>query len=215
MRWRHSDPEQPPGGGRDRQFEFGFLHDDERSIRRLSVTRRTLFEELDRLNIRPQPAQPYCFANGVCAGLASTTVSSSRVILQCSSSLHRHGSRGELTPHAVAIFPTDEQVAANMLGRLDHRAHLPQGRFYQPDTAGLRELILDCRPDPERGIVRPVRRFGANRLEAADGWTIRCSLDYSLIAQIGNGHPPMVCRSSTSISANLVPRQDLAVRHSL
>jgi hypothetical protein len=24
-RWRHSDPEQPPGGGRDRQLESGFL----------------------------------------------------------------------------------------------------------------------------------------------------------------------------------------------
>jgi hypothetical protein len=25
VRWRHSDPEQPPGGGRDRQFESGLL----------------------------------------------------------------------------------------------------------------------------------------------------------------------------------------------
>jgi len=35
---------------------------DERPIRRLGVTRRTLFEELDRPNLNSLPAQPYCFA---------------------------------------------------------------------------------------------------------------------------------------------------------
>src|SRR6202011_6087914 len=35
---------------------------DERPIRRLGVTRRALFEELDRPNLNSLPAQPYCFA---------------------------------------------------------------------------------------------------------------------------------------------------------
>jgi hypothetical protein len=35
---------------------------DERPIRRLGVTRRALFEELDRPNLKSLPAQPYCFA---------------------------------------------------------------------------------------------------------------------------------------------------------
>jgi transposase len=35
---------------------------DERPIRRLGVTRRALFEELDRPNLKPLPAEPYCFA---------------------------------------------------------------------------------------------------------------------------------------------------------
>jgi transposase len=35
---------------------------DERPIRRLGVTRRALFEELDRPNLESLPAQPYCFA---------------------------------------------------------------------------------------------------------------------------------------------------------
>jgi hypothetical protein len=35
---------------------------DERPIRRLGVTRRALFEELDRPNLNSLPSQPYCFA---------------------------------------------------------------------------------------------------------------------------------------------------------
>jgi hypothetical protein len=35
---------------------------DERLIRRLGVTRRGLFEELDRPNLNSLPGQPYCFA---------------------------------------------------------------------------------------------------------------------------------------------------------
>src|SRR5207248_3739 len=35
---------------------------DERPIRRLGVTRRALFEELDRPNLNSLPGQPYCFA---------------------------------------------------------------------------------------------------------------------------------------------------------
>src|SRR5258705_11888243 len=35
---------------------------DERLIRRLGVTRRALFEELDPPNLNSLPGQPYCFA---------------------------------------------------------------------------------------------------------------------------------------------------------
>jgi hypothetical protein len=35
---------------------------DERRIRRLGVTRRALFEELDRPNLNSLSSQPYCFA---------------------------------------------------------------------------------------------------------------------------------------------------------
>jgi hypothetical protein len=41
---------------------LGRARDDEHRIRRLSVTRRALFEELDRPNLNSLPAQPYCFA---------------------------------------------------------------------------------------------------------------------------------------------------------
>jgi transposase len=35
---------------------------DERPIRRLGVTRRALFEELDRPNLNALPGEPYCLA---------------------------------------------------------------------------------------------------------------------------------------------------------
>jgi hypothetical protein len=54
---------------------------DERPIRRLAVTRRALFEELDRPNLNSLPTQPYCFAEWcVPHGLGSITTSSSKVI---------------------------------------------------------------------------------------------------------------------------------------
>jgi hypothetical protein len=53
---------------------------DERPIRRLGVTRRALFEELDRPNLNLLPAQPYALPNGASAGLVSITTSSSKVI---------------------------------------------------------------------------------------------------------------------------------------
>ena len=60
--------------------EFLRQLNDERPIRRLGVTRRALFEELDRPNLNSLPAQLYCFAEWRVAGSASTTMSSSRAI---------------------------------------------------------------------------------------------------------------------------------------
>jgi transposase len=51
---------------------------DERPIRRLGVTRRALFEELDRPDLKSLPAESYCFAEWRVRGSASITMSSSR-----------------------------------------------------------------------------------------------------------------------------------------
>ena len=99
-----------------------------------------------------------------------------------------------LTPRTVEVFRKGERIAAHLrverqsaahhrprahavepsaLRRLDHRAHPPGGRAIGPATAALCELILERRPHPEQGfraclgIVRLVRPFGADRLEAA------------------------------------------------
>src|ERR1700756_3970112 len=54
---------------------------NERPNRRLRVTRRALFEELDRPNLNSLPAEPYCFAEWrVPHGSASITTSSSKAI---------------------------------------------------------------------------------------------------------------------------------------
>src|SRR5437762_1849310 len=89
-----------------------------------------------------------------------------------------------------------------------------------PATAALCELILEHRPHPEQGfraclgIVRLVRPFGADRLEAAATGAIeigtltygsvRSILDNKLDRQTAQRSPPMACRSSTPISADRV-----------
>ena len=99
-----------------------------------------------------------------------------------------------LTPRAVEIFLKGERIAAHLRASGHHRhttvsEHMPSShRRYTdwtverirreaasigPATAALCELILERRPHPEQGfraclgIVRLVRPFGADRLEAA------------------------------------------------
>ena len=99
-----------------------------------------------------------------------------------------------LTPRAVEIFLKGERIAAHLRASSNHRhttvpEHMPSShRRYAdwtverirreaasigPATAALCELILERRPHPEQGfraclgIVRLVRPFGADRLEAA------------------------------------------------
>ena len=99
-----------------------------------------------------------------------------------------------LTPRAVEIFLKGERIAAHLRASGNHRhttvsEHMPSShRRYAdwtverirreaasigPATAALCELILEHRPHPEQGfraclgIVRLVRPFGADRLEAA------------------------------------------------
>lgn len=99
-----------------------------------------------------------------------------------------------LTPRAVEIFLKGERIAAHLRASGNHRhttvsEHMPSShRRYAdwtverirreaasigPATAALCELILERRPHPEQGfraclgIVRLVRPFGADRLEAA------------------------------------------------
>ena len=99
-----------------------------------------------------------------------------------------------LTLRAVEIFLKGERIAAHLRASGNHRhttvpEHMPSShRRYAdwtvericreaasicPATAALCELILERRPHPEQGfraclgIVRLVRPFGADRLEAA------------------------------------------------
>jgi transposase len=99
-----------------------------------------------------------------------------------------------LTPRTVEVFLKGERIAAHLRSGGNHRHttvvdHMPSShrryadwtveRIRQeaaaigPATAALCELILERRPHPEQGfrsclgIVRLVRPFGADRLEAA------------------------------------------------
>jgi transposase len=168
---------------------------DERPIRRLGVTRRALFEELDRPNLNSLPAQPYCFAEWRVRRVGvDYHVELEGHFYSVPYRFARSEVEVRLTPRAVEIFLKGERIAAHLRASGNHRhttvsEHMPSShRRYAdwtverirreaasigPATAALCELILEHRPHPEQGfraclgIVRLVRPFGADRLEAA------------------------------------------------
>src|ERR1700761_3549664 len=168
---------------------------EERPIRRLGVTRRTLLEELDRPHLKGLPSEPYSFAEW--RRRAAGCVSPVLVGAPFYSVLYRFARREvevRLTPRTVEVFIKGERIAAHLRSSGNHRHttladHMPSShRRYAdwtverirreaaaigPATAALCELILERRPHPEQGfrsclgIVRLVKPFGADRLEAA------------------------------------------------
>src|SRR6476659_2968379 len=168
---------------------------DERLIRRLGVTRRALFEELDRPNLNSLPGQPYCFAEWRVRRVGvDYHVELEGHFYSVPHRFARSEVEVRLTPRAVEIFLKGERIAAHLRASSNHRhttvpEHMPSShRRYAdwtverirreatsigPATAALCELILERRPHPEQGfraclgIVRLVRPFGADRLEAA------------------------------------------------
>jgi len=168
---------------------------DERPIRRLGVTRRALFEELDRPNLNSLPSQPYCFAEWRVRRVGvDYHVELEGHFYSVPHRFARSEVEVRLTPRAVEIFLKGERIAAHLRASGNHRhttvsEHMPSShRRYAdwtverirreaasigPATAALCELILEHRPHPEQGfraclgIVRLVRPFGADRLEAA------------------------------------------------
>jgi transposase len=168
---------------------------EERPIRRLGRTRRQLLEELDRPALKPLPIEPYAFAEwrlrrvgidyhvDVDGHFYSVPYSYARVEVEV-----------RLTARTVEIFARGERIAAHVRASGNHRHstvsdHMPSShrryadwtidRIRQesssigPATSALCELILERRPHPEqgfracRGILRLVRAFGSERLEAA------------------------------------------------
>src|SRR5271156_1683418 len=105
---------------------------DERPIRRLGVTRRALFEELDRPNLNSLPAQPYCFAEWRVRHGSSPWAEGPRVGVDYHVELEGHFysvpyrfARSEvevrLTARAVEIFLKGERIAAHLRASGNHR----------------------------------------------------------------------------------------------
>jgi transposase len=168
---------------------------EERPLRRLGITRRALFEELDRPNLTGLPAEPYSFAEW---RLRRIGIDYHVEVEAHFYSVPHRFARGEvevrLTPQSVEIFLKGERIAAHRRAGGNHghttvAEHMPSShRRYAdwtierirraaaaigPATAALCDLILERRPHPEQGfraclgVVRLVRPFGADRLEAA------------------------------------------------
>jgi transposase len=168
---------------------------EERPIRRLGRTRRQLLEELDRPALKPLPIDPYVFAEWRLRRVGiDYHVDVDNHFYSVPHSFARAEIMVRLTARTVEIFARGERIAVHARSSGNHKHstvpdHMPSShrryadwtidRIRQeatgigPATAALCELILERRPHPEqgfracRGILRLVRSFGGERLEAA------------------------------------------------
>jgi transposase len=168
---------------------------EERPLRRLRVTRRALLEELDRPNLKRLPAEPYSFAEWRVRRVGvDYHIEIEAHFYSVPHRFARSEVEVRLTPQTVEIFLKGARIAAHRRASGNHghttvAEHMPSShRRYAdwtierirraataigPATAALCDLILERRPHPEQGfraclgIVRLVRPFGADRLEAA------------------------------------------------
>ena len=186
---------------------------EERLIRRLGVTRRALLEELDRPHLKELPGEAYCFAEWRLRRVGlDYHVDVEAHFYSVPYRFARREVEVRLTPRTVEVFLKGERIAAHLRSSGNHRHttvadHMPSShRRYAdwnverirheaaaigPATAALCELILERRPHPEQGfrsclgIVRLVRPFGAERLEAAAARAIEIgTLTYGSVRSI-------------------------------
>ncbi len=168
---------------------------EERSIRRLGVTRRRLLEEIDRPALKALPADPYVFAEW---RIRRVSIDYHVEVEKHYYSVPHRFVRAEVevrfTVRTVEIFHKGERIAAHqrMSGNHKHTTvpeHMASShrryagwtieRIRQdaaaigPATSALCDLILDERAHPEQGfrtclgIVRLAASYGRERLEAA------------------------------------------------
>lgn len=168
---------------------------DERTIRRLGVTRRQLFEDIDRPALRPLPSEPYVFAQWkACRVGVDYHVEIAGHYYSAPHQLARAEVDARLTARTVEIFHRGQRIATHlrMSGNHGHTTvadHMPSShRRYRnwtidrirsdarrigPSTAALCEQIIEQRPHPEQGfraclgIVRLAHSYGGARVEAA------------------------------------------------
>ena len=168
---------------------------DRRVLRRVGMTRRQLFEELDRPALKPLPAESYVYAEWRRrrAGL-DYHVEVERHYYSVPYRFAREPIEARITARTIELFHQGERVAAHMRGSGNGRhtttpEHMPSSHKRFADwtveritresaaigvcTALLCEKILVDRPHPEQGfraclgIVRLARSFGRDRVEAA------------------------------------------------
>ena len=168
---------------------------DERPLRRLGVTRRQLLEALDRPQLKPLPVEPYVFAEWRIRRVGiDYHVDVERHYYSVPHRFAKEQVEVRLTARSVEIFAKGERIAVHMRGSGNGKhtttpEHMPAShRRYAgwtverirrdtaaigPATAALCALILEERSHPEQGfraclgIVRLVKAFGQERVEAA------------------------------------------------
>jgi transposase len=166
-----------------------------RPMRRLGVSRRDLFLELDSPALKALPAEPYEYAEWRVRRVAPDYhLDIDGHYYSVPYRLIREQLEVRVTARTVELFRKGERVAVHLrgAGRGRHTTlaeHMPSShrRYAEwtlariridaaaigPGTAKLTELILESRPHPEQGyracigILRLGRQYGADRLEAA------------------------------------------------
>ncbi len=168
---------------------------NDRPMRRLGVSRRRLFEELDRPALGAMPSEPYVYAEWRLrrAGL-DYHVDVDGHYYSVPYRLVKQQVEARITQRTIELFHKGERVACHVRGGARGRhttvpEHMPSSHRRHagwtierikrdaaslgPSTAMLADLILESRPHPEQGyracigILRLARQYGAERLEAA------------------------------------------------
>jgi transposase len=166
-----------------------------RPMRRLGVSRRHLFEELDRPALAALPGEPFVYAEWRRRRVGlDYHVDIEGHYYSAPHRLLREQVEARITARTVELFHKGERVAVHVRGGLRGRhttlpEHMPQAHRRHaewtierigreaaaigPATAALTAIILESRPHPEQGfraclgILRLLRTYGRDRLEAA------------------------------------------------
>jgi len=166
-----------------------------RPMRRLGISRRQLFDELDRPALAALPVEPYVYAEWRQRRVGlDYHVDVDGHYYSVPHRLLRQQVEARISERTVELFHKGERIACHLLGGARGRhttvpEHMPSAhRRYAgwtherilreaatigPDTATLVEVILRSRPHPEQGfraclgILRLARQYGTERLDAA------------------------------------------------
>jgi len=168
---------------------------NDRPMRRLGISRRRLFEELDRPALGAMPSEPYVYAEWRLrrAGL-DYHVDVDGHYYSVPYRLVKQQVEARITQRTVELFHKGERVACHVRGGARGRhttvpEHMPSSHRRHagwtierirreaagigPSAALLCDLILEHRRHPEQGfrsclgIVRLTKPFGTDRVEAA------------------------------------------------
>jgi transposase len=166
-----------------------------RPMRGWGTTRRALYEQLDRPELRELPSTPYEYATWKrCRVNLDYHVEIEKHFYSVPFRLLREEVEARITAKTVEIFHRGKLVATHLHSLRPHQPttlaeHMPSShRRYRDwtherilreaasigdDTAALAEIILRSRPHPEQGfrscigILRLAERYDAERLDAA------------------------------------------------
>ena len=188
-----------------------------RPMRHLGTSRRTLFENLECDALLPLPAEPYAYAEWRrCRAGLDYHVEVHGHFYSVPSRLMRETIEARITDQTIELFHRGTRVASHLRSPRQHRhttvpEHMPsahrrhaewtptrllrEAAAVGPAAAALVERILTTKPHPEQGfraclgILRLVRGYGAERVEAAcqRGLDIGASSYGSIVSILRNG----------------------------